>query len=317
MEKLFYKLVGWALALVIFLWFLDEIKARFDKWIDEWHNKQFPTLFTGCSNKGLEYSGNERDNNAPQDKDQDKSKDKDNDRDKDNQHPSIDIHLYTTQIQNIQEEFVVINNKTEVIQQQINNFLVENTTVEETNVTHNIIIQKKVEVNQLLQQINNYEEKLTEILNVIQQGVDNQQIHDLLVEISQLQIQLNSQKSLIRRLLNQIDVLLKEKEASEEEMCYYVIGPTDSLLAHDIIKSRFFGLGGYEVRSSGFDESYYLPIDSDSPSIPLYSQRIDVLSDMPEDSYEIRNMFGQYVLYIKDNDKFWGKTNRLVISVEK
>ncbi len=140
------------------------------------------------------------------------------------------------------------------------------------------------------------------------------QIVRLLSKLSELQgereqkTELKELQKLVEELINKIRGSIPEKEVE----CYYVVGSEEELLANDIISKNWFG--SISVNKDGYKKSLYVPgTISHLDAIHTYANDIEIISDMPSDSYLIREINGFKIVKISDSDKFWSETRYLVI----
>lgn len=65
-----------------------------------------------------------------------------------------------------------------------------------------------------------------------------------------------------------------------------------------------------------FEQSYFTTADKRTlTSIPTHAKKAQILTNQPQDSYEIIDENGLKTIKIINADKFWSLTNYLVIQV--
>lgn len=172
--------------------------------------------------------------------------------------------------------------------------------------------------------INNKE--LTETINALRIQIDSQ-----FKEIESLRQQLSSANEHIGTLNNTVDSLNStvahvsdELDAAKEtsiqlenelNTCYYIIAGKDELNSHNIIKSGF--LRKTKLLKGNFDKNFFITADKRTlTTVPLNSRKPKILTNHPEESYEIVDVNGRKVLEIVDPDMFWSLSNHLVIQTD-
>ena len=99
-------------------------------------------------------------------------------------------------------------------------------------------------------------------------------------------------------------------------ICYYAIGTGKELKAHNLMQSGF--LRKTKVMPSNFDQSYFTTGDKRSlRTINLGSKKAKVMTNQPEDSYEIVEAAnGMKVLKITNPTRFWNQSNFLIVKTD-
>lgn len=222
----------------------------------------------------------------------------------------------------INVEYGVIVSMAKQLEYQVNNIEntlhTENTIVSINNVAVDIeykiisLKEKCADLRRNLNKISYLNSEQNEVRAEIRSEINNVEIH-----IKKINTQIIKHKEVIKNVYN---ITVNEKVADEKDKlvsdsCYYAIGTKEELLKNKIIEVGFFG--GITVKETGFDKSFFIPGKKTSISmIPLYSEKAEVLSAMPENSYSIRSINGQKVLAIVNVDNFWSKTDYLVVIIE-
>ncbi len=108
-----------------------------------------------------------------------------------------------------------------------------------------------------------------------------------------------------------------EQTATEDTTYYYYVATKDVLLSNEVVSSG--GLfGGLKVNPEP-DKDLFTTISKSEKSVFIgkAEAEYDVLSDMPADSYDYRNVNKKKILIIKDVDRFWSNTQYLIIRVDE
>ena len=97
--------------------------------------------------------------------------------------------------------------------------------------------------------------------------------------------------------------------------CYYVIGSNKELKANKIIESGF--LRKTKILQGDFEMSYFTKADRRTLNeIPLHSKKAQLMTNHPKDSYEIVDNDGVKTLHILNANRFWEKSNFLVVKID-
>lgn len=106
------------------------------------------------------------------------------------------------------------------------------------------------------------------------------------------------------------------KLTNELNTCYYVVGSNKELKEAKIIEGGF--LRKTKVLPEDFQLNAFLKADKRTlTSIPLHSKKGKVMTQQPQNSYEIvEDAAGQKILKITDATAFWNKSNYLVIQID-
>ena len=189
--------------------------------------------------------------------------------------------------------------------------------------------QRLEELEKRLKQSTNYNAKIEKSIAMMKQQLEDQQktINNLTDQLAAAHIQIKNLNHSVDSLNNVNKTVVKEKEKAEEETknltnevnnlntCYYVIGSKKELKANKIIESGF--LRKTKILQGDFEMSYFTKADRRTLNeIPLHSKKAQVMTNHPKDSYEIVDQGGAKVLRILDANRFWEKSNFLVIKVD-
>jgi chromosome segregation ATPase len=203
---------------------------------------------------------------------------------------------------------------------------------DDINVVQQSIVKQKQRLEELerrLKQSTNYNSKMEKTIAGLKQQLEDQE-----KKISGLESQLEAAHIQIKNLNQSVDSLntvnktvTKEKDAAQEQsrqltaevdnlnICYYVIGSKKELKAHKIIESGF--LRKTKILQSDFELSYFTKADRRALSeIPLHSHKAQLMTNHPKDSYEIVTNGNVKTLRILNPQRFWEKSNFLVVKVD-
>ena len=107
----------------------------------------------------------------------------------------------------------------------------------------------------------------------------------------------------------------RTRAIDELNTCWYAIGSKGELKQKGIIESGF--LRKTKIMKGDFDQSYFTAADKRTlTEIPTHSNKAEVMTSQPKDSYTFVDQNGQKVLRITNPTKFWQTTNYLVIKVD-
>ncbi len=180
-----------------------------------------------------------------------------------------------------------------------------------------------------LKQSTNYNSKMEKTIASLRQQLDEQQntINGLTTQLEAAHIQIRNLNQSVDSLNTVNKVVTKEKEVAQEESkqltaevnnlntCYYVIGSKKELKANKIIESGF--LRKTKILQGDFEMSYFTKADRRTLSeIPLRSRKAQLMTNHPKDSYELIDRDGSKVLHILNANRFWEKSNFLVVKVD-
>lgn len=185
------------------------------------------------------------------------------------------------------------------------------------------------ELEKRLKQSTNYNSKMEKSIASLKQQLEEQQqtINSLTEQLAAAHIQIKNLNQSVDSLNTVNKVVTKEKEAAQEESkalanevtnlntCYYVVGSKKELKAHKIIEAGF--LRKTKILQGDYELSYFTKADRRTLSeIPLHSRKAELMTNHPKDSYEIVDQGNGKTLRILNSNRFWEKTNYLVIKVD-
>ena len=177
------------------------------------------------------------------------------------------------------------------------------------------------------QSINKHKQRLAELEKRLKQSTNYNSKMEKTSQLEAAHIQIKNLNQSVDSLNTVNKAVTKEKEAAQEESkqltnevnnlntCYYVIGSKKELKANKIIESGF--LRKTKILQGDFEMSYFTKADRRTLNeIPLHSNKAQVMTNHPHDSYEIVDRDGSKVLHILNANRFWEKSNFLVIKVD-
>ena len=185
------------------------------------------------------------------------------------------------------------------------------------------------ELEKRLKQSTNYNASMQKSIASLKQQLEDQQntINSLTDQLAAAHIQIKNLNQSVDSLSTVNKAVVKEKEAAQEESrqlsnevdnlnsCYYVIGSMKELKAHKIIESGF--LRKTKILQGDYEMSYFTKADRRTLSeIPLHSKKAQLMTNHPKDSYEIADQGNSKTLRILNADRFWEKSNFLVIKID-
>lgn len=159
----------------------------------------------------------------------------------------------------------------------------------------------------------------------------NSQIDSQTAEITALRANLDAAKTRIGELDTQVDSLAttvntvtaqrdstetqNEILSNELNTCYYAIGNKSELKDNKIIDTGF--LRKTKLMEGEFDRNFFTKADKRTlTTIDLNSNKAEVLTNQPKDSYTILDMNGHKVLQITNPARFWSYSNYLVVKID-
>ncbi len=137
------------------------------------------------------------------------------------------------------------------------------------------------------------------------------------IKIEELDMTVDSLNTTVANVTQEKEIAQEESInlANELNTCYYAIGTKGELKEHKIIETGF--LKKTKIMKGDFEQSYFTTADKRTiTSIPTHAKKAQILTNQPQDSYEIIDENGLKVIKIINADKFWNLTNYLVIQVD-
>jgi len=185
------------------------------------------------------------------------------------------------------------------------------------------------ELEKRLKQSTNYNRSMENMIANLKQQLDDQQrtINSLTDQLAAAHIQIKNLNQSVDSLTTVNKTVTEEKEAAQQETrnltnevnnlntCYYVIGSKKELKEHKIIETGF--LRKTKILEGDFEMAYFTKVDRRILSeIPLHSHKAQVMTNHPKDSYEIVDRGNVKTLVILNANKFWEKSNFLVVKID-
>ena len=180
-----------------------------------------------------------------------------------------------------------------------------------------------------LKQSTNYNTTMQKSIDNLKAQLEDQQktINNLTEQLAAAHIQIKNLNQSVDSLNTVNKAIAKEKEAAQQESkqltnevntlntCYYVIGSNKELKANKIIESGF--LRKTKILQGDFEMSYFTKADRRTLNeIPLHSNKAQLMTNHPKDSYEIVEHGNMKTLHILNPARFWEKSNFLVVKVD-
>ena len=189
--------------------------------------------------------------------------------------------------------------------------------------------QRLEDLEKRLKQSTNYSASMQKSIANLKQQLEDQQktINSLTEQLAAAHIQIKNLNQSVDSLSSVNKAVVKEKEAAQEESkhltnevnnlntCYYVVGSKKELKANKIIETGF--LRKTKILQGDYEMSYFTKADRRTLNeIPLHSKKAELMTNHPKGSYEVVDQGGSKVLHILSPDRFWEKSNFLVIKVD-
>ena len=189
--------------------------------------------------------------------------------------------------------------------------------------------QRLAELEKRLKLSTNYNSSMQKTIANLKSQLEQQQstINSLTEQLAAAHIQIKNLNQSVDSLNTVNENVTKEREAAKQESkelanevanlntCYYVIGSKNELKAHKIIETGF--LRKPKILEGDYEMSYFTKADRRTLSeIPLHSSKAQVMTSHPHDSYEIVDHGNVKTLHILNANRFWEKSNFLVVKVD-
>ena len=189
--------------------------------------------------------------------------------------------------------------------------------------------ERRKKLNQLeakLKKANNKNAELEKTISTLRQQIESQEetIYEMNQALQNAQFLIEWQNEHIDSLTVKNKTVTEEKEAIQSKneqlteklnTCYYVVGSKSELSANKIIETGF--LRKTKIMEGDFEKSYFTKADKRTlMNINLHSNKANVLSKHPAESYIIADVDGSKVLQITDPIAFWDLTNYLVVQID-
>jgi hypothetical protein len=112
---------------------------------------------------------------------------------------------------------------------------------------------------------------------------------------------------------------LAQSAKKELAQAFYVYGSIEELKKNNVIvqSKGFIGIGKKSSIKDGFNEDYFTPINRfTQTSIQIVANKMQIVSDHPSSSYEIKDSGKSKTIQISNPSAFWKISKYLVIIVE-
>ncbi len=186
--------------------------------------------------------------------------------------------------------------------------------------------QRLAELEKRLSSSNLTNNNLRQTITTLREQIDSQT-----AEIASLRSNLDEAKTMIGELdatvdslnttVNTVtaakDSLSRESTelANELNTCYYAIGSKGELKDKKIIETGF--LRKTKLLKGDFDQSFFTTADKRTLTvIDLNSNKAEVMTNQPADSYVIEDVHGHKILRITNPAQFWSLSNYLVVKID-
>lgn len=189
--------------------------------------------------------------------------------------------------------------------------------------------QRLAELEKRLKQSTNYNSSMQKSIANMKAQLEEQQktINSLTEQLAAAHIQIKNLNQSVDSLNTVNKAVIKEKEAAQEESrqltnevnnlnaCYYVVGSKKELKENKIIETGF--LRKTKILQGDYEMSYFTKADRRTLNeIPLHSTKAELMTSHPKDSYQIVDHGNVKTLHILNPNRFWEKSNFLVIKVD-
>ena len=189
--------------------------------------------------------------------------------------------------------------------------------------------QRLADLEKRLKQSTNYNESMQKSIATLKAQLEDQQktINSLTDQLAAAHIQIKNLNQSVDSLNTVNKAVVKEKEAAQEESkhltnevnnlnaCYYVVGSKKELKENKIIETGF--LRKTKILQGDYEMSYFTKADRRTLNeIPLHSNKAELMTSHPKDSYQIVDHGNVKTLLITNPSRFWEKSNFLVVKVD-
>lgn len=169
-----------------------------------------------------------------------------------------------------------------------------------------------------------------------QLAASNAKVSEFETLVDRLMRQISAQETEIANLKQELSDLDKEytelfdayREQTElalETMkelneAYYAMGSYKELKENEVVvkEGGFIGLGRTEKLKDGFNKNYFTKIDIfKKTSFKIMAEKVNLITEHPSSSYEIKEDGNNLVLNVKEPKEFWTISKYLVIEIVK
>lgn len=167
---------------------------------------------------------------------------------------------------------------------------------------------------------------LRKTIETLRSQIDSQsaEIETLRTNLADANAKIGELNTAVDSLSTTVTTVTDERNAAQDSnvqltnelnTCFYVAASNKELKDHKIVESGF--LRKTKLMKGDFDQSFFVTADKRTlTSLPLHSKKAKVLTNQPENSYQIVDENGQKVLKITNPDLFWSLSNYLVVEID-
>ncbi len=168
--------------------------------------------------------------------------------------------------------------------------------------------------------------KLQQTITSLRTQIDNQskEITSLRTSLGEAQTRIGSLDAKVYSLSTTVTEGTAERDSTDKEnieltnelnTCFYAIGNKNELKQNNIIETGF--LRKTKIMEGDFDRAFFTKADKRTlTAIDLNSNKAEVLTKQPTDSYRIVDVNGHKVLQITNPALFWSLSNYLVVKID-
>lgn len=142
-------------------------------------------------------------------------------------------------------------------------------------------------------------------------------LDEAMARIGELGVQVDSLSTTVETVTTELNNANDQNTQLTNELntCYYAIGNKSELKENKIIETGF--LRKTKLMEGDFDRNFFTVADKRTlTKIDLNSEKAEVLTNQPKDSYTILDLNGHKVLQITNPALFWSLSNYLVVKVD-
>lgn len=180
--------------------------------------------------------------------------------------------------------------------------------------------QNQKKVSQLKKQLEASNAKVSEFETLVDRLM--RQISAQETEIANLKQELSD---LDKEYTELFDAYREQTELALETMkelneAYYAMGSYKELKENEVVvkEGGFIGLGRTEKLKDGFNKNYFTKIDIfKKTSFKIMAEKVNLITEHPSSSYEIKEDGNNLVLNVKEPKEFWTISKYLVIEIVK
>lgn len=210
--------------------------------------------------------------------------------------------------------FDAVSDRLEQKLQNLRNQLAEKSRlISELQKAHKNTVQQDNQLSGMIARLNkqiaNYQDSVLTQQNLISEL--RQKMEEIRRELAEKETLIAAQN----RHLEEQEQILKAQD-KQLNQCYYLIGKLSELQDMGVVSGGVFKRS--KLSKKGFDVKHFTMADMrELESIPLNSKSADILSSVPEGSYELRKGSDKRLtLHILDPESFWSQSRYLVVRIK-